>query len=100
MFSFNSPPPPKKKTLLDVTNEQTLGVWLFHCHIEWHVVSGLIATFVEDPLTLQKTLEIPKNHLDACAAADMPTKGNAVGNTADFLDLSNQNRPPALLPAG
>jgi iron transport multicopper oxidase len=23
------------------------GVWLFHCHIEWHVVSGLTATFVE-----------------------------------------------------
>jgi iron transport multicopper oxidase len=23
------------------------GVWLFHCHIEWHVDQGLIATFVE-----------------------------------------------------
>ena len=23
------------------------GVWLFHCHIEWHVDSGLIATMVE-----------------------------------------------------
>ena len=23
------------------------GVWLFHCHIEWHVDSGLIATIVE-----------------------------------------------------
>ncbi len=23
------------------------GVWLFHCHIEWHVDSGLIMTFVE-----------------------------------------------------
>ena len=23
------------------------GVWLFHCHIEWHVDSGLIATVVE-----------------------------------------------------
>lgn len=23
------------------------GVWLYHCHIEWHVVSGLTATFVE-----------------------------------------------------
>ncbi|KAJ4306691.1 ferroxidase fet3 [Collariella sp. IMI 366227] len=27
------------------------GIWLFHCHIEWHVQSGLIATFVESPST-------------------------------------------------
>lgn len=26
---------------------------LFHCHIEWHVDSGLIATIVEAPLQLQ-----------------------------------------------
>ena len=23
------------------------GVWLYHCHIEWHVDSGLTATFIE-----------------------------------------------------
>ena len=22
------------------------GIWLFHCHIEWHVDAGLIATMV------------------------------------------------------
>ncbi|KAF4470013.1 Iron transport multicopper oxidase FET3 [Fusarium albosuccineum] len=76
------------------------GVWLFHCHIEWHVVSGLIATFVEDPLTLQKTIKIPKNHLDACAAADMPTKGNAAANTEDYLDLTGENKPSRPLPSG
>ncbi|KAI8720510.1 hypothetical protein NCS52_00496300 [Fusarium sp. LHS14.1] len=76
------------------------GVWLFHCHIEWHVISGLIATFVEDPLTLQKTIEIPKNHLDACAAANMPTKGNAAANTADYLDLTGENKPSRPLPSG
>lgn len=76
------------------------GVWLFHCHIEWHVISGLIATFVEDPLSLQKTIEIPKDHLDACAAADMPSKGNAAANTEDFLDLTGQNKPAKSLPSG
>ncbi|KAM0278284.1 hypothetical protein ACHAO9_012221 [Fusarium lateritium] len=76
------------------------GVWLFHCHIEWHVVSGLIATFVEDPLTLQETIEIPKNHLDACAAANMPTKGNAAANTENFLDLAGENKPSKPLPSG
>ncbi|OQV07036.1 hypothetical protein CLAIMM_11529 [Cladophialophora immunda] len=30
------------------------GVWLFHCHMEWHVETGLVATFVEAPLELQE----------------------------------------------
>ncbi|KAK2607355.1 hypothetical protein N8I77_006034 [Diaporthe amygdali] len=78
------------------------GVWLFHCHIEWHVESGLIATMVEAPLDLQQTLTIPQNHYDACAAASpaMPTVGNAAGNTVDLLDLSGEPSPPARLPDG
>ncbi|OTA57172.1 multicopper oxidase [Hypoxylon sp. EC38] len=76
------------------------GVWLFHCHIEWHVSSGLIATFVEAPLDLQNSLSIPQDHLDACAAADIPTAGNAAGNTANFLDLTGEPKPPDPLPAG
>ncbi|KAF9876624.1 iron transport multicopper oxidase fet3 [Colletotrichum karsti] len=76
------------------------GVWLFHCHIEWHVTSGLLATFVEAPLELQKTLQLPQNHIDVCNAGQVPVKGNAAGNTADLLDLTGQNAPPAPLPAG
>ncbi|KHO01937.1 Cupredoxin [Metarhizium album ARSEF 1941] len=76
------------------------GIWLFHCHIEWHVVSGLVATFVEAPAELQKTLSIPPTHLQACQKANIPTVGNAGANTRDFLDLSGQNKPPAPLPAG
>lgn len=76
------------------------GVWLFHCHIEWHVSSGLIATMVEAPLDLQKTLKIPDAHIDACKAAGTPYQGNAAGNTKDFLDLTGQNAPPPPLPAG
>lgn len=76
------------------------GVWLFHCHIEWHVTSGLIATFVEAPLELQKTIDLPKDHLSACAAANIPTVGNAAGNNESLLDLSGQNSPPPRLPDG
>lgn len=80
------------------------GVWLFHCHIEWHVASGLIATFVEAPRDIQQgghsALEIPKDHLDACAAAGTATKGNAAGNAVDFLDLAGENRAPDPLPDG
>ncbi|KAI4870609.1 putative ferroxidase [Hypoxylon rubiginosum] len=76
------------------------GVWLFHCHIEWHVASGLIATFVEAPLAIQETLSIPQDHLDACAAQSIPTAGNAAGNTVDLLDLTGEPRSPDPLPDG
>lgn len=78
------------------------GVWLFHCHIEWHVASGLIATMVEAPVELQSTLSnsIPADHWRACSAAGTLTQGNAAGNTQDLLDLTGENKSPAPLPAG
>ncbi|KAH6620689.1 multicopper like protein [Chaetomium sp. MPI-SDFR-AT-0129] len=88
------------------------GVWLFHCHIEWHVQSGLMATFVEAPLEMQKTLSIPRDHYAACEKGNVPTVGNAAGHgTVDgnrkvveggngWLDLSGQNVPPPALPDG
>jgi iron transport multicopper oxidase len=79
-----------------------LGVWLFHCHIEWHVISGLIATFVEAPLELQAQLKdkLPQDHLDACAKLDVPVAGNAAGNTVDLFDLNGEPVPPKPLPKG
>ncbi|ORY55098.1 Cupredoxin [Pseudomassariella vexata] len=76
------------------------GIWLFHCHIEWHVASGLIATFVESPLDLQNTLTIPKDHYEVCVAGNVPTVGNAAANTHNLLDLSGENRAPDPLPDG
>ncbi|KAF7556921.1 hypothetical protein G7Z17_g994 [Cylindrodendrum hubeiense] len=76
------------------------GVWLFHCHIEWHIVSGLIATFIEAPLDLQKTISLPSNHFEVCKAGNVSTEGNAAGNTDDYLDLTGENHPPATLPPG
>jgi len=77
-----------------------IGVWLFHCHIEWHMQSGLAATFIEAPLDLQRTLTIPEDHLAACASQGIPTAGNAAGNAINFLDLSGQHAPPGRLPQG
>ncbi|KAI4122979.1 MAG: hypothetical protein LQ338_005513 [Usnochroma carphineum] len=93
------------------------GIWLFHCHIEWHVSSGLVATIIEAPLDLQRTLSlghqspydsntsalatiIPTSHLEACASQDIPIRGNAAGNTVDLLDLKGENMPPKPLPKG
>ncbi|KAM6477817.1 Cupredoxin [Trichoderma sp. SZMC 28011] len=76
------------------------GVWLFHCHIEWHVASGLLATFVEAPLEIQKQFTIPDDHLAVCDAAGTPSKGNAAANTVDFLDLTGENRAAKTIPGG
>ncbi|RDL38450.1 uncharacterized protein BP5553_02790 [Venustampulla echinocandica] len=76
------------------------GVWLFHCHIEWHMDQGLVATMVEAPLELQKTLIIPDDHIAACKAEKVPFAGNAAGNTDDLLDLSGANEAHAPLPDG
>jgi iron transport multicopper oxidase len=64
------------------------------------MVSGLAATLIEAPLEIQKSLTIPKDHLDACAVGNIPTAGNAAGNTKNLLDLNGQPTSPPPLPAG
>lgn len=76
------------------------GVWLFHCHIEWHVDQGLIATLIEAPLDLQKELTIPHDHIDACTSRNILVAGNAAANTVDYLDLRGANTAPDQLPDG
>ena len=75
-------------------------IWLFHCHIEWHVASGLVATLVEQPDALQSSLTIPPDHLDVCRSQNVAIAGNAAGNTEDLFDLTGANAPPAPLPEG
>lgn len=85
------------------------GVWLFHCHIEWHIISGLVVTFVEAPSVLQQTLEIPEDHYAACKSKNrvIPTEGNAAGrgdsNGGDpkqWLVLDGEPKPPGELHSG
>jgi iron transport multicopper oxidase len=76
------------------------GIWLFHCHIEWHMDSGLAATMIEAPSVLQEQTVIPQDFMDLCAAGGTATVGNAAGNTDDYLDLSGQNRMVPWLPSG
>lgn len=59
-----------------------------------------MATFVEAPLELQKTLSIPEDHYQACSVGNIPTAGNAAANTVNILDLDGQYSAPAPLPAG
>lgn len=76
------------------------GIWLFHCHLDWHLISGLAATMVEAPLDLQNNLVVPENHYDVCRAGNVQIKGNAAGNTVDLFNLDGQNESVAPLPSG
>lgn len=68
------------------------GVWAFHCHIEWHIESGLAATIIEAPEYLSN-ITIPKSHVNACKqyGYGMGTQGNAAGNTRNPLNLAGSN---------
>ncbi|EXJ67555.1 uncharacterized protein A1O5_09568 [Cladophialophora psammophila CBS 110553] len=46
------------------------GVWLFHCHMEWHVETGLVATMIEAPLELQQQHKDRPLPAISCDAAD------------------------------
>ncbi|KAI6249163.1 Iron transport multicopper oxidase fetC [Erysiphe necator] len=90
---------PQGHVVLRFTSDNP-GVWLFHCHIEWHVSQGLIATFIEAPMDIQKGLEIPQNHYDTCKIRNIPFIGNAAANTVDLLNLKGANIAPGPLPEG
>ncbi|KAJ5579622.1 uncharacterized protein N7459_005607 [Penicillium hispanicum] len=76
------------------------GIWFFHCHIDWHLAQGLAMTIIEAPEQMQERLTIPEDHYAACQRAGVGYKGNAAGNTEDWLDLSGQDKQVAWLPAG
>ncbi|GAD92842.1 iron transport multicopper oxidase FET3 [Paecilomyces variotii No. 5] len=76
------------------------GVWFFHCHIDWHLSSGLASVFIEAPTQMQERLTIPADHQEVCRLAGVPFEGNAAANTEDLLDLSGQNVQPGQLPSG
>lgn len=76
------------------------GIWAFHCHIDWHMASGLAMTFVEAPELIPTSVDIPADHYAACAAGAVPTVGNAAANTVDYTDESGQNVQPDDIPDG
>ena len=81
-------------------NNPSPRIWFFHCHIEWHLASGLIATMIEAPPLLQSSLSIPADHYEVCKAQNIPIVGNAAGNDKDLLDLTGVPEPPGPLPEG
>jgi hypothetical protein len=57
-----------------------------HCHIDWHVLIGMIAQFVEAPDVLQKITIVPQEIIDQCAVQginlDVPAANREDGHKA------------------
>jgi iron transport multicopper oxidase len=77
---------PKSHTVLRFKADNP-GVWLFHCHIEWHVEMGLTATMIEAPDRL-RNMTFPQDHIDTCKKLGIPYQGNAAGNTQNVTNTS------------
>ncbi|KAJ2791075.1 ferroxidase fet3, partial [Coemansia helicoidea] len=58
------------------------GVWLMHCHIDFHIMLGLQMTFVEAPDKIQQSMDasLPEQYRDNCIAQGFKTSGNAFGD--------------------
>ncbi|KAJ2778448.1 ferroxidase fet3 [Coemansia interrupta] len=96
--------PLKRDTVLVPTGEYVIvrfkadnpGVWLMHCHFDWHMALGLGMVFVEAPTEMRKRIKVPQSVIDQCRRQGFPTSGNVVGNKAYNYD-SAPNLPHLLL---
>jgi len=98
--SVASPPPRRDTVNVDARSFAVLrfrvdhpGVFLFHCHVEWHVEMGLTATFIEAPEML-RGLTFPPDHLDNCRKLGIPVSGNAAGNAEPNNTAGFRTVPP------
>jgi len=87
--------PPTRDTIVVQANSHAVlrfvannpGVYLFHCHIEWHVEMGLTATFIEAPQKMTG-MTFPSDHIENCKLQNIPYQGNAGGATTNYADQS------------
>jgi hypothetical protein len=56
-------------------NTDNPGAWPLHCHIAWHVSSGLYITILEQP-SLVKKINIPSTSQQLCVDWNTWTKSN------------------------
>ncbi|KAJ2757944.1 ferroxidase fet3 [Coemansia sp. BCRC 34490] len=73
------------------------GVWLLHCHIDFHVMLGLQMTFVEAPDVLQRRVAkhggLPPMLRENCITQGIKTAGNAAGRAGLDLGALNATEP-------
>lgn len=74
------------------------GAWIFHCHIDWHLETGLAVIMVAAPDVAQKRMTLPQAFIDVCEAGGTPGTGNAAGR--EGLDLKGVPKGITLIPDG
>ncbi|KAI8065800.1 Cupredoxin [Gongronella butleri] len=74
------------------------GVWFYHCHIDWHLESGLAATLIVAPDVANQRMTLPQSFIDVCKAGGNAATGNAAGK--EGLDLSGAPSGITLIPDG
>ncbi|KAI9256617.1 multicopper oxidase-domain-containing protein [Phascolomyces articulosus] len=62
------------------------GAWFFHCHIEWHAISGMAVVMVENPDQTQQTMPVDSTLAEQCVQQGYFASGNGAGK--EGLDLS------------
>ncbi|KAJ5451547.1 Multicopper oxidase type 2 [Penicillium cf. griseofulvum] len=83
------------------------GVWMLHCHVEWHVEAGLMATIIEAPETFPNSIhappEEPLRHLSGNAAGNngldltgLDTKITSGSHGALYTGRKGNKNPPAV----
>ncbi|WBW75531.1 plasma membrane iron transport multicopper oxidase Fio1 [Schizosaccharomyces osmophilus] len=75
------------------------GAWLLHCHIEWHMESGLVATFLEAPDRVPE-ITAPEFVRHQCVMQNIDISGNGAGNAYNISNLTGAPAPPGEMPAG
>jgi iron transport multicopper oxidase len=48
-----------------------------HCHIDWHLIAGMVAQFIEAPFEMQKRLVVPGQITQECVSQGIPISGKA-----------------------
>lgn len=102
--------PVRRDTLVVLPNSHFLirfradnpGVWIFHCHVDWHLTQGLAMQFIEAPTQIRQNYKVhplSSKHSDLCGAAGIKMTGNAAANNVSFFDLTGQNVQEKWLPS-
>lgn len=76
------------------------GAWFFHCHIDWHLSSGLAMLMIQGPEVLQESVTIPPEIYQQCQAGNFPTEGNAGGVKDSVTNFGTLPASPPLLRTG
>lgn len=76
------------------------GAWFFHCHIDWHLASGLALLMIQGPEEFVNKVKVPGILAEQCAAMGMGTTGNAGGVVDSVTDFGALPHPPELVRIG